>query len=140
MSGPLINMPGALVPIFDYTMQAGAISDLHLKQDWAQFFNSLGNVAIGSTRSGSTSVRPTSTMPRWIGMPYFDTTLNREIFLQSVNPDVWFDAVSTAVATATSAALAAVKNDRSVPKAWAVFDGTNASPITPQLMVLVAQL
>lgn len=81
IAGPKIQVPPAEKPV----MQGNALS-----QDWQSFFHSAQQVAFNLSRSGPTASRPTSTLEgRWIGMPYFDTTLGFEINLQSVNPDVW---------------------------------------------------
>lgn len=58
--------------------------------DWAAFFHSVQQISFALSRSGPTSSRPTSDLDgRWIGEPFFDTTLGQMVFLQSVNPDVW---------------------------------------------------
>src|SRR5712692_4943498 len=95
MAGPLVQMPSVLVPILDYTLTpVGGLDKLHLKQEWGQYLHALETIAFNGTRSGSTSVRPTSsTQGRWIGMPYFDTDLGYDVFLKSVNPDVWASVV-----------------------------------------------
>lgn len=50
------------------------------------------------TRNGSTSARPTDEMlGRYIGMPYFDLTLGKPVFLLSINPDVWVDGAGVVV-------------------------------------------
>ena len=89
ITGPYIQMPPAQSPMMD--------KDGNLGLDWASFLHSLQQTAFGLSRSGPTTSRPTSTLDgRWIGMPYFDTTLGFEIYLKSVNPDVWvrYDGVS----------------------------------------------
>ncbi len=64
--------------------------------DWISFFSSLQMVTRNITLSGTTAHRPTSaTAGRYVGMPYFDTTLGYVINLKSVNPDVWVDATGT---------------------------------------------
>jgi hypothetical protein len=45
---------------------------------------------------GATAQRPTSATVA-IGQPYFDTTLNKPIWLKSIAPDVWIDATGTTV-------------------------------------------
>lgn len=77
ITGPRIQMPSSM------------ISE---DQAWSSFFHSIQQTAFGLSRSGPTASRPTSVLDgRWIGMPYFDTTLGKPIFLKSVNPDVWVD-------------------------------------------------
>lgn len=82
MAGKSIKMPESNHPVQD---QNGAIA-----LDWGAYFNALQEFTIGGTLSGTTGARPTSQLKgRWIGMPYFDTTLGITIWLSSVNPDVW---------------------------------------------------
>lgn len=45
--------------------------------------------------SGTTAQRPKTSL--FIGMTYFDTTLNLPIWLQSANPSVWIKADGTVV-------------------------------------------
>jgi hypothetical protein len=55
-------------------------------------------ILFSSTLSGLSADRPTSGLPvRWIGMPFYDTTLGKPIFLHSVNPDVWHDGAGAVV-------------------------------------------
>ncbi len=66
--------------------------------DWASFFASLQNTAFNVSRSGPTASRPTNTVDgRFIGMPYFDTTLGLTVYLKSVAPDVWVNGAGVAV-------------------------------------------
>jgi len=99
MAGPLIQMPSVLVPILDYTLSPnGKLDKLEIKSEWGQYFHNLELIAFNGTRSGSTSARPTSTMPgRWIGMPYYDMTLGYPVYLHSVTPDVWHNGAGIAV-------------------------------------------
>jgi hypothetical protein len=60
--------------------------------EYANFFNTLQLVAFYSTRSGVTADRPTaSTLARWVGMPFFDTTLGKTVFLKIASTNVWVD-------------------------------------------------
>lgn len=45
--------------------------------------------------SGTTAQRPTSKL--WVGRQYYDKTLNKPIWVNSVNPVVWKDAAGTTV-------------------------------------------
>lgn len=68
------------------------ITSMSLKQPWGAFFHSLQMIGFNATRSGTTAERPDNGMDgRWIGMPYFDSTLGKLVSLKSVNPDVWVD-------------------------------------------------
>lgn len=81
IAGPNINMPSVTSPISEGNTVARA---------WATYLAALGNHARNASRSGPTASRPTKAMPdRYIGMPYFDTTLGVAIWLSSINPDVW---------------------------------------------------
>lgn len=79
--GPLVDENGALNPA------------------WAFWFSRTNNSAKASQESGPTSERPTTLL--WIGRPYFDTTLNIPIWVQSVPakpaPAVWCDATGSPV-------------------------------------------
>jgi len=88
MAGPNLQPPSPLTPIIteDGTVTMG----------YATLFHTLQSIAFYSTRSGPTSTRPTSTSEaRWIGMPYFDTSLSTRgmpIFLAVASTNVWVDA------------------------------------------------
>ena len=95
MAGPAIQMPSSLSQMFD-TDEKGNI--LALKTEWASFFHALQQVAFISTRSGATGSRPTSsTGTRFIGEPYFDTTLGKPVFLKIASTNVWVDAAGNVV-------------------------------------------
>ncbi len=98
ITGPRLQMPPAISQIAQIGEDQRALS---LNPEWASFCHSLQQTAFALSRSGPTASRPTSTMDgRWIGMPYFDTSLGafgQEIFLASVNPDVWVDGTGAAV-------------------------------------------
>ena len=82
IAGPKVQVPTALQPMFD---ESGA-----LHPQWQAFHHSVQQIVFNVSRSGPTASRPTSTLDgRFIGMPFFDTSLGFEIRLQSVNPDVW---------------------------------------------------
>jgi hypothetical protein len=52
-------------------------------------------VVFACSQSGATSARPSTGL--WVGRPYFDTTLNKPIWVQSTSPVIWQDATGTAV-------------------------------------------
>jgi len=82
IEGPKLQIPS---PAARMVREGGSTS-----YEWQAFFDSVQQVAYNGTRSGPTASRPTDSFKgRWIGMPYFDTTLGYVIHLQSVNPDVW---------------------------------------------------
>lgn len=89
-TGLNLQQPGNFSPVAG---QNGAPT-----REWQAFFHTVGDVVYNVTRSGPTASRPTSSQDnRWVGMPYFDTTLGKPIFLKSVNPDVWVDGSGAAV-------------------------------------------
>lgn len=62
---------------------------------WAQVFTRW-QAAIGSLyQSGATADRPTSVL--WIGRKFYDTTLNKPVYVSAVKPAVWRDAAGTIV-------------------------------------------
>lgn len=84
IGGPKIQVPSAFSKI--------AAEDGAVNQEWASLFHSLQQTAFALSRNGPTTSRPTSSLDgRWIGMPYFDTTLGFTVYLKSVNPDIWVD-------------------------------------------------
>lgn len=91
IAGPNVSMPSTLSKL--------QRADGNVSVEWAAFFNALQQIAFDATRSGPTASRPTDALKgRWIGMPYFDTTLGIPIWLQSVGPpDVWVDATGAPV-------------------------------------------
>jgi len=63
----------------------GNVVSLALKQDWAAFFQSLQQIAIASSRNGSTTARPTSEFKgRYEGMTFWVTVNPHHYF-----PDSW---------------------------------------------------
>ena len=83
MSGPNIQMPTSLTEMLG--------PDGSVKPEWAAFIASLAAVALGCTRSGSTSARPTSELQRYVGMPYFDQSLGKPVFLKFTSSNIWVD-------------------------------------------------
>jgi len=66
---------------------------------WQAFFSSLHDFAGPLGNSGSTADRPNDSTrnPFYVGQFYFDTTLNKPIWVKSRNPTVWVDATGTPV-------------------------------------------
>lgn len=89
--GPKIQMPGPLSNMMD--------DQGNVDTDWAAFFAGVQQTTFNVSRSGPTASRPTSTLNgRYIGMPYFDSTLQKPIFLVSTTPaDIWKDASGAVV-------------------------------------------
>lgn len=68
----------------------------HLTVPWAQFIQRTHNNAKTLQQSGVTADRPTSVL--WIGRFYFDTTINKPIWIKQVKPAVvWIDAAGGVV-------------------------------------------
>lgn len=90
ITGPLVQVPDSSSPLVD--------KDGSVRFEWQQFFHVSQQVVYAASRSGPTASRPTSQLDgRYIGMPYFDTTLGYQINLRSVNPDVWVNGAGVVV-------------------------------------------
>lgn len=62
---------------------------------WLQWFARANRILNAMQQSGTTANRPTSVL--WVGRMYFDKTLGRPVWVQSVKPTVWCDATGAAV-------------------------------------------
>ena len=62
---------------------------------WVQFFSRVLRIVRTGQESGTTALRPTSGV--WVGRFYFDTTLNKPIWVKTVSPLVWIDATGAVV-------------------------------------------
>jgi hypothetical protein len=92
--GPNVQVPGARSDWF--TDSAGMPCAISV--DAMQFFHIAQQIALGVTRSGPTGARPTAAIQgRWIGMPFYDTTIGKPVYLVSIGPDVWKDAAGNVV-------------------------------------------
>jgi len=90
LAGPKVQVPSALTSVHD---EHGLV-----RPEWQTFFHSVQQTTFIVTRSGPTASRPTSALDgRFIGMPYFDTTLGLTVYLKSVNPDVWVNGAGAIV-------------------------------------------
>ena len=87
----LINQPSAQ-PV-DTLQKApdGSYFLASINQGWRTFLNAVFDLLNGSTQNGPTANRP---KPLWIGQPFFDTTLNKPIFV-SKDGVTWVDATGT---------------------------------------------
>jgi hypothetical protein len=56
---------------------------------WAQWIQRTHNNARTLQQSGPTAERPDQLL--WLGRFYFDTTINKPVWLRSINPSVWVD-------------------------------------------------
>jgi hypothetical protein len=63
---------------------------------WASWFTRANRTVQAVNQSGTTANRPTSGL--WVGRPFFDTTLNKPIWVKAVSPAVvWVDATGASV-------------------------------------------
>jgi hypothetical protein len=62
---------------------------------WAQWLTRTHGSVITLQQSGPTTQRPIKLL--WVGRFYYDTTLNKPIWLNAINPVVWRDAAGIAV-------------------------------------------
>lgn len=90
MAGPTVQMPGSATPMIELVRDDdGNIIDVRMRPEWVAYFSLIGQIAFSATRAGSTSARPDSNMVRWIGMPYFDQQIGKEVFLKFATSNVW---------------------------------------------------
>lgn len=62
---------------------------------WMQWLSWVHRVVSACTQSGPTADRPTTVL--WIGRQYYDTTLNKPVYVRAVKPTVWRDAAGSIV-------------------------------------------
>lgn len=89
MAGKNFDMPGS-GPMFDET---GAFTN-----PWAAWMSATNRTMQAIRMSGPTSDRPTSGW--YIGQPFYDTTLNKPVWVSAITPmktAVWRDAAGTVV-------------------------------------------
>ena len=94
INGPKVQVPTSLTPILD---ESG-----NVHPSWQTFYHSVQQVVFNSSRSGPTTSRPTHLLDgRYVGMPYFDTTLGFQVWLKTATPnassDIWVNSVGTPV-------------------------------------------
>lgn len=66
----------------------------HCTSAWAQWFDQVFAVVFAAQQSGTTADRPTKGL--WTGRTYYDTTLNKPVWIKQVRPAVvWVDATGT---------------------------------------------
>jgi hypothetical protein len=82
---------------FDYPSNAPITADGQaVSLPWNQWFSRVHTLVSTLNTSGTTANRPTSGL--WIGRTYFDTTLNKPIWVKAVSPAVvWIDASGVVV-------------------------------------------
>lgn len=90
MAGPNIQMPGPVAEMFNIIRgPEGTVETIDMKPEWAAYLAAVAAVAQSGTQAGSTSTRPPSSMPRWVGMPFFDQTLGKPVFLKHASSNIW---------------------------------------------------
>lgn len=62
---------------------------------WQAWFSRVHSIIVTGQQSGTTANRPTTQV--WIGRQYYDTTLNKPVYVSSVKPIVWRDAMGNIV-------------------------------------------
>ena len=81
---------------FDYPSNSPVVdADLTSSPAWQAWFSRIHSIAVTGQQSGTTANRPTSQV--WIGRQYYDTTLNKPVYVSAVKPVVWRDAAGTVV-------------------------------------------
>jgi hypothetical protein len=93
IAGPRIQMPTSMSQMFTFDEQGNITG---LRPEWAQFFHTVEGLLNSVSKSGPTGSRPTTSMQfRFVGMPFFDTTLGKPIFLKTASSSAWVDATGT---------------------------------------------
>lgn len=57
---------------------------------WMEWFSRVHTIVSSAQQSGPTAERPTVVL--WIGRVFYDTTLNKPVYVAAVKPTVWRDA------------------------------------------------
>lgn len=71
-------------------------SDGKAFRTWLQWFNWVHLTIQAARQSGATAERPTNLL--WIGRQFYDTTLNKPVYVSQARPTVvWRDAAGTIV-------------------------------------------
>jgi hypothetical protein len=76
--------------------ETGNVTSVRINPAWAAAFQLVFQNAYVATRNGPTAERPTSsTIGRFVGMPFFDTTLGLPVFLKTASSSAWVKADGT---------------------------------------------
>lgn len=91
LNGPKLQLPAGVSNIIDIQQDGeGRVTHMTVAPEWQQFFNVLQKIAFYQSRSGASADKPNvSSAVRYIGMPYYDTSLNANLHLTSTSPDIW---------------------------------------------------
>ncbi len=79
----------------DLPDNSDVIQDSIFSRSWYAWIARVHVVISSAQASGGTANRPTSVL--WIGRRFYDTTLNKPVFVSAVKPTVWRDAAGTIV-------------------------------------------
>jgi hypothetical protein len=81
---------------FDIPDNAPVVDDkMRVTLPWLQWVSRIQRIVSAVQQSGTTAQRPTTLL--WIGRTYFDTTLGKPVWVDSVSPAVWVDATGAPV-------------------------------------------
>ena len=81
---------------FDFPSNSVVVDPMRMvTPPWGAWVQRVHDVAIASQQSGATADRPTAGL--WIGRQFYDTTLGKPVWVQSVRPTVWVDATGAPV-------------------------------------------
>ena len=82
---------------FDYPSNTSVVDpkDGSATTPWQAWFSRIHSIVVTGQQSGPTSARPTSQV--WIGRQFYDTTINKPVFVSAVKPIVWRDATGAVV-------------------------------------------
>lgn len=81
---------------FDFPADSPVTDDTGvLNVVWGQFFTRVKNILNANVEYGPTSDRPTVGLN--IGRRYYDTTLNKPVYLSQAKPTVWRDSAGVIV-------------------------------------------
>ena len=80
---------------FDQPAATDFIVDAIPTLSFIQWVTRIHVICTSNRQSGVTADRPTSLL--WIGRRYYDTTLNKPVFVSAVKPTVWRDAAGAVV-------------------------------------------
>lgn len=81
---------------FDYPAQTPICgADFRPTLAWEAIFTRWHSIIQTGQDAGTTAFRPTSGL--WVGRQYFDTTLNKPVYVAAVKPTVWRDAAGVVV-------------------------------------------
>lgn len=82
---------------FDYPSNTPVVdpADGTATNPWQQWFSRINSIIVTGQQSGPTAARPTTQV--WIGRQFYDTTLNKPVYVSAVKPVVWRDASGAVV-------------------------------------------